>query len=239
MNTIARPDFADFLEFLNHFSLIEVTNDHAKSAELRKAHAQFLALLTAAGELVSDGGSVRHEFLLNYAQSGKSYLGEVVSDSSEFIMCLLLGLCRSGGGALRSAIESYLKAFSANEQPLVLKRTSVPDVFDDAAGVAFFSSRIGKSVIGDLKGIYGELNAYVHTVSGTHMFGANAIGSFPRWSNDNVRLVEIFVRVIRLFLYGIVGSRRDLYDRFDHRNKVITNRAMTRVQRRSAMGVDD
>ena len=239
MNAISRQDFSEFLEFIKTLSIESVTHDDEKVAEVRKAHAQFLALLTTVGELVSDIGSAKIEFNDDYAEVGKKYLCEVVSDSSEFIMCVLLGLCRSSGGTLRSAIESYLKAFSAKEQPLILQRTSVPDVFNDAAGVTFFSSEIGKSVIADLKGVYGDLNAYVHTVSDDHMFGAIAIGSFPRWSDKNVKLVSLFIRVVRLFLYGIVGTRRDLYDRFDHRNKVITNRAMTRLQRRSAMGVDE
>lgn len=239
MNVAARQDFGNFVEFINTFSLETVAGNSGKVAVIRQAHAQFLALLTTAGELLSDAGSVQNEFSASYAQSGTRYLGEVVSDCSEFVMCILLGMYRSAGGTLRSAIESYLKAFSASEQPLILQRTSVPEVFNDAAGVSFFSSGIGASVIGDLRGIYVDLNAYVHTVSEDHMFSALAVGSFPRWSDRSVRLVEIFVRVVRLFLYGIVGTRRDLYDRFDHRNKVVANRALTRLQRRSAMGVDD
>lgn len=239
MNAIVRQDFSEFLNFVSTLSMDIITNDAAAIAEIRRAHSQLLALLTATGELASHQGSVIQQFSEHYSDIGKRYLDEVVSDSSEFIVCVLLGLCRSSGGTLRSAIESYLKVFSAKEQPLILQRTSVPDVFKDAAGVTFFSSDIGKIVIGELKGTYSELNAYVHTTSDAHMFGAMAVGSFPRWSEKNARLIDIFVRVVRLFLYGIVGTRRDLYDRFDHRNKVIINRAMTRTQRRSAMGVDE
>ncbi|HCF2593179.1 hypothetical protein MNU23_30865 [Pseudomonas aeruginosa] len=239
MSQAANQDFLEFLKFAEELSLKSVLDDRAKVAELRKAHAQFLALLTTAGELLSEGGLVRQGFSDSYAQPGVNYLSEVVSDCSEFIMCVLLGLYRSAGGTLRSSIESYLKAFSANEQPLILQRTSVPDVFDDAAEVSFFSSRTGKTVIAELKGVYTSLNAYVHTISENHMFGTLAVGSFPRWSDKSVELIGIFIRAVRLFLYGIIGSRRDLYDRFDYRNKVIANRAMTRVQRRSALGVDD
>lgn len=239
MSAIARQDFSEFLAYIGTLSVESITLDDEKTAEVRRAHAQFLALLTTVGELASDIGSAKMEFNDDYGETGKKYLREVASDSSEFIMCVLFGLCRSAGGTLRSAIESYLKAFSASEKPLILQRNSVPDVFNDAAGVTFFSSKIGKSVIADLKGIYGNLNAYVHTVSDDHMFGAIAIGSFPRWSEKNVELVVLFIRVVRLFLFGIVGTRRDLYDRFDYRNKVIVNRAMTRSQRRSAMGVDE
>ncbi|MBB3842742.1 hypothetical protein [Xanthomonas arboricola] len=239
MNTIAQQDFSEFLNFIKTLSIERVTHDDETVAEIRKAHVQFLALLTTVGELISDIGSAKNQFDDDYAEVGKKYLSEVISDSSEFIICMLIGLHRSSGGTLRSAIESYLKAFSSKEKPLILQRTSVPEVFNDAEGATFFSSKIGKRVIADLKGIYNELNAYVHTVSDNHMFGAIAIGSFPRWSDKNVKLAGLFIRVIRLFLYGIVGTRRDLYDRFDHRNKVITNRAMTRLQRRSAMGIDE
>jgi len=239
MNVASRHDFGAFVDFVKGFSLGEIASDAEKLAVVRQGHAQFLALLTTTSEMLSASGSAKDEFFASYGQSGAQYLGEVVSDCSEFVMCILVGLYRSGGGTLRSCIESYLKAFSAAEQPLILQRTSVPDVFNDAATVTFFSSDIGKKVLAELRGVYGDLNSYVHTVTEEHMFGALAIGSFPRWSEKNGRLIELFIRVVRLFLYGIVGCRRDLYDRFDHRNKVITNRAMTRLQRRSAMGVDD
>lgn len=239
MNVATRQDFGEFLAYINSYSLSGVGNDPSKVAHIRLAHAQFLALLTVAAEFLSTSGSVTEVFQAAYGESGRRYFGEVISDCSEFIMCVLQGLCRSAGGTLRSGIESYLKAFSAIEQPLILQRTSVPAVFDDAAGTVFFTTTVGKRVLSDLKGLYGELNAYVHTVTSAQMFGALAIGSFPHWSDKNEKLVELFVRTIRLFLYGMVGSRRDLFDQFDHRNKVIVNRSMTRQQRRSAMGLDE
>jgi len=239
MNKNAHEDFSEFLDFARTLSLKEISDDPKKAPELRRAHAQFLALLTTAGEFLSEAGTAKQEFLNLFGAPGEKYLKEVVSDCSEFIMCILLGLHRSAGGTLRSAIESYLKAFSANEQPLILQRTSVPEVFNDAADVGFFSSTVGPAAISELKAVYGNLNAYVHTVSDDHMFGALAIGSFPRWSDKSIELIVIFIRVIRLFLYGIVGARRDLYDGFDYRNKMIISRAMTKAQRRSALGVDD
>lgn len=239
MKSVAQQDFSEFLDFARTLSLKSVSDDPEKTTEIRRAHTQLLALLTTAGELLSEAGSVKQEFANSYAEPGVKYLSEVISDCSEFSMCILLGLYRSAGGTLRSAIESYLKAFSANEQPLVLQRTSVPDVFNDAAGVSFFSSQSGGLVIAGLKAVYGDLNAYVHTVSEDHMFRALAAGSFPRWSNKSVELIGIYIRVVRLFLYGVVGARRDLYDRFDHRNKLLINRAMTKAQRRSALGVDN
>lgn len=238
MNTFVRQDFAEFLEFLKLFSLRNVANEPGSMAEMRKAHAQFLALVTAVAELISSDSPLEVEFSNSYGEVGKKYLSEVVSDSSEFVLNVAAGLCRSAGGTLRSAIESYLKALAANEQPLILQRTSVPDVFRDASGVSFFRSAIGRDVVSQLKQVYGALNAYVHTVSDAHMFGALAVGGFPRWSERNERLVELFVKVARLFLFGIVGSRRDLYDRFDYRNKVVVTRSLTRLQRRSALGVD-
>ena len=238
MSRAANPEFSEFLSFTDTFSLRTVSDSPVITAEVRKAHTQFLALLATAGELLSIENPVRQKFYESYAQPGINYLSEVVSDCSEFFMCALIGMYRSAGGTLRSSIESYLKAFSANEQPLILQRTSVPEVFSDAAGVSFFSSAVGKNVVAELKGAYSSLNAYVHTISEDHMFGALAVGSFPRWSDKNVELIAIFVRIVRLFLYGIIGSRRDLYDRFDHRNRLMANRAMTKSQRRSALGVD-
>lgn len=238
MNTAVRQDFKEFIEFVKYFSLEEVIADPKKLAAIRLAHAQFLALLTVASELCAAQGSGVVEFNKSYGNDGRKYFGEVVSDFSEFMMCLVMGLHRSAGGTLRSAIESYLKAFSLNDEPQILKRTSVPEVFSDAAAVSFFSTSAGKSVVAGLKSAYSELNMFVHTVSPNHMFGALAVGAFPRWSENSERLITIFIRVARLFLYAFVGSRRDLFDSFDHRNKIVVNRAMTRDQRRSALGVD-
>jgi hypothetical protein len=239
MNISVRQDFSQFTDFVRKFSLEEVTDAPDKMAVMRTAHVQFLALLTVTGEVRAAEGSGYVQFVSSYGKTGSDYFGEVISDCSEFIMCATVGLYRSAGGTLRSSIESYLKAFSAQEVPLILQRTSVPQVFDDAATVAFFSTRVGKKVVGELHATYSELNYFVHTVSEDNMFGALAVGSFPRWSENSVRLINLFVRIVRLFIYGFVASRRDLYDSFDHRNKVIVNRAMTRVQRRSAMGVDE
>lgn len=239
MNAVTAQDFAALLAYVDGYSLRSIGADPAKVSHLRLAHAQFLALLTVAAELLSDSGVVGKEFEGSYGVPGKRYFGEVVSDCSEFVMCVLQGLCRSAGGTLRSCIESFLKTFSAVDQPLILQRTSVPEVFNDASLARFFTTAVGCKVLPSLKSIYGELNSYVHTVTTAQMFGATAVGSFPRWSDKNERLIELFVRTIRLFLYGIVGSRRDLFDQFDHRNKVIVNRSMTRPQRRSAMGLND
>lgn len=239
MSSGTRQDFESFVAFADAYSLGCIADDIVKAAKLKLAHTQFLAWLTVAAELLASSGSVSSTFYASYGDNGRHYLGEVVSDCSEFVMCVLQGLCRAAGGTLRSGIESYLKTFSALEQPLILNRTSVPAVFDDAAGTAFFGTVVGKRVLTELKGAYGQLNLYVHTATSAQMFGASAIGSFPCWSEKNEELVDLFVRVVRLFSYGLVGSRRDLFDRFDHRNKIIVNRSMTRLQRRSAMGIGE
>lgn len=239
MSTATKEDFTDFCDYLRSFSLRDALDQPEKSTHLRLAHAKFLALLSAFGEMLSDSGTARSTFSDSYGLSGENYLREVISDCSEFIICIVLGLNRAAGGTLRSAIESYLKTFSAHEAPQILERSSVPQVFSDAATAQYFSTRKGRETLASLKVSYAELNAFVHTTSAEHMFKAPAVGKFPRWSEKNVGLIEIFVRVVRLFLYCLVGSRKDIYDNFDYRNKVIVNRAMTRPQRRSALGVDD
>lgn len=239
MIQVSQQDYAAFCGFIDEFSLHLIACDVSALATVKLVHGKYLALLAAWGEMLSESGAVAEAFSQAYGNIGKDYLREVGSDCSEFVMCALIGLYRSAGGTLRSSIESYMKALSAKEQPEILKRTSVPDVFADAAKASFFSTKVGKQVISELRGVYNDLNAYVHTVSAAQMFAVGAVGGFPRWSGASAELVDLFSRVVRLFLYGILGSRRDLFDQFDYRNKVIVNRALTRVQRRAALGVDD
>ncbi|MBL8309008.1 MAG: hypothetical protein JNL19_01160 [Burkholderiales bacterium] len=239
MNSTSSGDFGELVLFLRAFSLQAITDDSVRLAALKRAHKQFLAILTVASELMDNSSVVGKKFAVIYGQPGAAYLGEVVSDCSEFMMSLVLGMHRSAGGTLRSAIESYLKAFSAVQVPEILTRTSVPQVFADAENSAMFTAGVGKEGIAELKGYYSQLNSFVHTVSAQHMFSALAIGSFPRWPATTDTLVETFTKVTRVFIWTIVGMRRDLYDQFDHRNKAIAVQAMTRVQRRRALGVDD
>lgn len=228
-------DFKDFVAHLRAERLGGALEPKPRQAVIRRAHAQYLALIALTGELVHGHAGIERE----YGDAGVSYLKEVVSDCSEFMICNAVGLHRAAGGVLRSAIESYLKAFAVAEVPTVLSRTSVPEVFNDASTAAFFKSGVGPDLVAQLKAVYKSLNSYVHTVDEQHMFGAEAIGVYPIWSDKSEALVEKFVLVVRFFLYGAVAQRRDLYDQFDHRNKVLINRAMTRPQRRKALGVDD
>lgn len=240
MRSIVNQDFKDFSKFIEDFSLREITTNQDKIKTIRKAHTVFLALLTTTAELIAAPSSPNtQEFLKSYSSFGKDYLSEVISDCSEFIMCALLGMPRSAGGTLRSSIESYMKTFSASECPDILKRTSVPAVFNDASKVFFFSSDIGKHILTSLKTEYTHLNSYVHTVSVDHMFGANALGVFPRWEQENSNLIEAFIRIARFFILGVICSRKDLYVKFDHRNKQIITNALTRSQRATLMAIDN
>ena len=236
MSRLVRQDFDEFREFLERFRFEGVLSQDEFVNEMRRAHTQFIAILAAVGELSHPDGSGRAGFIADYGSGGATYLAEVLSDSSEALLGMATGCLRSSASVMRSSIESFAKSLSASECPEILTRTSVPEVFDLASTSKFFSSTESRRGFGNLKDAYAGLNLYVHTVTAAQMFNAPALGVYPRVEPRLPELITIYVRIIRLFLFLLVLVRRDLFDLFDHRNREIILAALTRDQRRTALG---
>ena len=236
MSRLIREDFAEFIAFLNVFDFSALIKNDDYIALMRASHAKLLGLLAMVSELRHEDGSAAPTFLDDYLPDGSLYLGEVLSDCSEALMCIALGCNRAAAGALRSAIESFAKAFALGESPEILHCTSVPEVFGFASGSSFFSHEVAARAFSDLRSIYSELNLFVHTVAPGNMFSVPAVGHFPRYQASSTELVGLFVRTVRLFLLCGVSARRDLFDAFDHRNRDVIVAALTKDQRRLAFG---
>ena len=131
------------------------------------------------------------------------------SDCSEFVLAVASGMFRSASATLRASIESFCKSMSLSQHPEILNQTSVPQVFDIAAGSSFFKHSIAAQGLGELKAIYASLNHYVHTVGLPNIFGAHSAGTFPYMSKISTELSDLFVRTVRAFLSAFVGSRMD------------------------------
>lgn len=236
MSRVVREDFSQFTIYLSKFSFAGLLSDAAYISELKAAHGKLLALSALVAELRHEAGAAASTFSVDYTDCGGDYLGEVLSDCSESLMCIAMGANRAGAAALRSAIESFAKTFSIAEQPSVLTRTSVPEVFSVAAGCGFFEHNVARNAFTSLRSSYADLNQFVHTVSSESMFAVLAVGNFPKYDANTAVMVENFVRVVRYFILAMVAARRDLYDQFDHRNKEVIAAALKRDQRRIALG---
>lgn len=236
MSRLVKEDFSEFVAFLASFNFAGPLADAGFIAALKAAHGRFLALLTLLGE-VDDKESVVHTvFVEDYTEHGLAYLREVLSDCAESLMCIALGANRAGACSIRSAIESFSKAFTLADAPEVLTRTSVPDVFQLASEAPFFVNGVPEKAFADLRAAYGGLNSFVHTVAPGYMFSVPAVGQFPSFTAHTVALSDAYSRVVRLMLLAFIGARRDLFDRFDHRNRDLIVSALTRDQRRLALG---
>lgn len=236
MTRLVREDFSEFKSFLGSFTFSEPLKNDAYVAAIKAAHGKFLALLAMVGELDHSDGAAHEFFVRDYSEHGSQYLSEALSDCAESLICISIGANRAGSCCLRSAIESYSKAMALSEAPSILTCTSVPEVFSLAGASAFFSGSVSNASLAQLRSAYSELNRFVHTAASGHMFGVPAVGQFPSYTAHTTALSRIYARVIRLFLLGFVGARRDLFDRFDHRNRDLIIAALTRDQRRLALG---
>lgn len=72
MNAAVKQDFGAFLDYIDKYSMSSIAGDPGRVAHARLTHAQLLALLTAAAELLSDSGSVHDEFELSYGDPATS-----------------------------------------------------------------------------------------------------------------------------------------------------------------------
>lgn len=239
MSRYVTEDFARLVAFLEQFRFDQLLADAEYIARLRGAHSKLLALVTVAAELRHEDGLATEGFLRSYGAQGDQYLGEVVSDCTESLLCLAQGCNRAAVGALRSSIESFAKAFAVQRSPQILTCTSVPEVFTIAGAAEFFTDDVASAAFAELKNVYSQLNLFVHTVGAANMFGIPAVGTLPCHDALAAQLLEVYGKTVRLFLLAIIGARRDLYDAFDHRNKEIAFWALTRDQRRLVFGVRD
>lgn len=236
MSREVSEDFGKLVSFFENYSYAELLSDSTYVAPLKIVHRHHLALMTVLAELTSDESQLANEFVGTYGEHGRRYLIEVGSDCSEHIVAAASGLFRAAGATLRSSIESFCKALSVKEFPDILTQTSVPKVFEIAESSTLFSTELGAQALSALKGIYADLNHFVHTVASPNILGAHSAGKFPYMSENTGVMSELFSRVVREFLMVIVGGRRDLFDQFDHRNKVIVASSLTRPQRRLVFG---
>ncbi|MGA7437850.1 MAG: hypothetical protein WBW32_06935 [Luteibacter sp.] len=236
MSREALEDFAALKGFLKSFSYDALLADRAYEDILRGVHRHHLALLTALAELSTSETPLGRQFLADYGTVGLTYLSEVGSDCSEFVLAIASGMFRAAGMTLRSSIESFAKSMSVADHPEVLKQTSVPSVFEIAEESAFFLSAIPNHAFSGLRAVYAELNHFAHTVGEPNIFGAHSAGSFPYSSDTTAKLASLFAKVVRGYLVALVGGRRDLFDQFDHRNKAIVVASLTKPQRRLVFG---
>jgi hypothetical protein len=236
MTRLVKEDFSEFESFLSSFSFSAPLASAPYMAAIKLMHGKFLALLALVGELNHTDGAAHELFIGDYSERGSHYLGEVLSDCAESLICIAIGASRAGACSMRSAIESFSKAMSLAEMPDVLTCTSVPEVFSLSGAGVFFSGPTANAAFLNLKSAYSELNRFVHTVSPESMFGVPAVGQFPSYTKSTTALSNRYARIVRLFLLAFVGARRDLFDQFDHRNRDLITAALTRDQRRLALG---
>lgn len=229
-------DLQALLGFLERYTFADLLQADNFVAWLKLMHKHHLALLTTIAELTSTESDLNSSFVDSYGEQGRQYLIEVGSDCSEHLLTVASGCYRAGATTLRASIESFAKAFSALEAPEVLEQTSVYKVFDIAKECAFFKSTTAEAALEALRGVYVELNHFAHTVGPSNIFGAHSAGAFPIMSQVNDDMAKLFARAVRGFISALIGTRRDLYDRFDHRNKLIVASSLTRAQRRTVFG---
>lgn len=232
MSRDVATDFSAYVAHLEAFSFGPLMQNSKYVASIKPLHKAFLSILTLVMELTDPEGDGADDFLSVYGKKGAQYLQEVISDVGQAIFCFGAGAYKASLVTLRSAIESYAKAFSAAHDPKILTQKSVTGVFDIAKAAPFFASGPGKRAIGDMLATYDALNLFVHTVTDRQMFKLLGLGVFPGFEEKRADAVRAHLaKTIRSMTFGIASTLHKEFFRIHYRNRDIILAGLAPTQR--------
>jgi len=124
MSRLIKTDYQLLVKYIESYSLSEsLTKEYAGSLKpIHKAYLIFIALL---GELVeaNNNGQVA------ISKDGMAHLNECLSDVGESIFCWIHGAYKPSMLVARSSIENFVKAVICTNDPSILKKKSVYEIF--------------------------------------------------------------------------------------------------------------
>jgi hypothetical protein len=221
---MTREVAADFELYKSHLREIagcaHLLESPSFEASLKRVHRHFLALLTLALELTDFDGDCRAHFEADFGDDGIAYFREVVSDIGQASHCFANGAYKAALVTMRSSIESYCKAFSAQHDHSILTQKSVPEVFARAKASPFFTAPSGKHYLDVLLTVYDELNLYVHTVTDAQMFNVLHLGVYPQF--DPARAAEferIYVKITNAYVAAVVITLKSEMFKVHYKNR--------------------
>lgn len=221
MTREAKEDLAALQAFVRTYNLSTVSAAPEYEGLLSQQHRRYLPLLILLAELAdlrAMNGLPAISPLPSMQQM--EYLQESGSDVGQALFCWMHGAQKGARVLLRSGIETFVKGVACAEQPLVLTETRLFKMFELASSTTFFRAKVGAQLFRELNTFYGELSAYVHTASSSHMNHVSALNYFPSFNAVDAKTsADAFSAVCSRIVVALSLLFNTAFHAMHHRNK--------------------
>lgn len=212
MTRILKKDYEELVEFIDSYSLSNVTSSSEHINQLKSMHKKLFSL----SNLVY---SLQNGDKLNALLSERSYdyLNECISDLCSTLFMWLNGAYKPSKLVLRSCIETFIKSVLGNEDEAFLKLKNVYEVFEIASKIEFFTNHNNKVYFEKLNNQYSELCITVH--SGDIKYNAQlcTLERFPSYDESlSLEVAKRFVLIAETITFLIISNFDDAFHKMHH-----------------------
>lgn len=203
MSRRVREDFDNLCSFFKEYSLMFAFEEPSFIKQLSACHKKYYSYLVSVIELKD---AVKNPDYAPYISENQyDYILESCSDVGQALFLVAHGCYKGAKLLLRSSIENFIKAVCLDEEPNIIRKKSVYEVFDIAKISSTFSGS-RKTLFDIIHTEYVELCKDVHTADLAHMEHITALGSFPHFDNDGaenlkchiLRLLPAYITLLSL-----------------------------------------
>lgn len=214
MTRLTDQDYQRLVEFTSAYRVEEIFESKPRTQLIRRAHRHCLAAIQALAniEILSALGCIQfgaNQLKVNHFCYHS--LQECFSDISSSFYAALHGLNKPAHMALRSAIETSIRALAGIESEEAAQTTSVYKLFELAKGNPLFQSHATRH-FDILKSEYNNLCGHTHTATISHMVKHHAMSSFPKLGTEKLKeWVGAYEKSVTAILSMLIINNKKIY----------------------------
>lgn len=226
-----RSDFESLEEFVRRYDIAPSIDKADFVSLLRNGHKRLFGLLTFIAEIESTNSDSK-----KFSEESLRYFAECGSDVSQALFCWMHGAYKPAYLALRSSIETFMKAAVGTEVPALLTEKSMYKLLD-IAKASQTCSGLAEPHFSKIKECYAELCGIAHSATAAKFTQVNALRMFPKFEEvDAVEFIARFVTLVDRFLAVLLAANRGLLAAMHFKNRQNVLDTLTQEIKRSILG---
>ncbi len=208
MSREIEQDFQYTLQFLNQYTLETMISNPKCHNQIKCMHRKLYSFMVFLNEM---------ERINCIDKVSLKYFKEVSTDLILTLFCWINGVYKSAKLQMRSSIENFLKATSYLEEPKVIDKKSVYEIFDIAESTVCYSNDFSKLRFNVISSEYSKLCATVHGAL-EKLCDVGGLIKFPVYdeieametSNDFDKIISAYLGVIYFTYYTNIFQMHEL-----------------------------
>lgn len=211
MSREIKEDFDALSSFLKDYTISPMLDNSYYLAGMKSIHKSYLPMLTFVAEF-SQNATTQH-----------AVVDRIKECSSDLGFCLFLvahGAYKPANVMLRSSIENFIKSITYSHDPTVLTEKKVYLIFSKCESMDIFMQPDFKNIFNEIKQIYGELCAYVHTAERINMAHISALCTLPSFNQNTYDYLSIkFKKLVVNYLKILTFIYKSVFFTFNINNR--------------------